>query len=70
MDASHITSELTKVLYTNDQVQARLADAIGGTIDLDAAHPETPEQLYAVKPTFVLGWSSFMKDATRWRFGR
>ncbi|HET7771563.1 MAG TPA: hypothetical protein VFN74_22515 [Chloroflexota bacterium] len=30
--------------------------------------PETPEQLYAIRPTFVLDWSSFMKDVTRWRF--
>ena len=32
--------------------------------------PETPEQLYVIEPTFVLGWSDFMKDATRWRFDR
>jgi hypothetical protein len=32
--------------------------------------PETPEQLYVIKPTFVLGWSNFIKDATRWRFDR
>ena len=36
MDASHITSELTKVLYTNDQVQARLAE-IAGEIDAEYA---------------------------------
>ena len=32
--------------------------------------PETPEQLYVIHPTFVLGWSDFMKNATRWRFDR
>ena len=33
-------------------------------------HPEAPEGVYVIKPTFVLGWSNFMKDATRWRFDR
>ena len=36
MDASHISSELTEVLYTNDQVQARLAE-IAADIDAEYA---------------------------------
>ena len=31
--------------------------------------PETPEQLYVIKPTFVLGWKDFT-NPTRWRFDR
>ena len=30
--------------------------------------PETPEQLYVIKPAFVLGWKEFT-NPTRWRFG-
>lgn len=36
MDATHISSDLTKVLYTNDQVQARLAE-IAAEIDQEYA---------------------------------
>ena len=37
MDASHISSELTKVLYTNGQVQARLAE-IAREVDAEYAN--------------------------------
>jgi hypothetical protein len=32
--------------------------------------PETPGQLYVVRPRTVLAWTRFATDATRWRFDR
>jgi hypothetical protein len=32
--------------------------------------PETPGDLYTVRPNTVLAWHKFPGDATRWRFGR
>ena len=45
MDASHISSELTEVLYTNDQVQARLAEIAA---DIDAEYADSDLLLVGV----------------------
>jgi hypothetical protein len=43
----------------------RIRESYGARYDY---RPETPGQLYAVRPRTVLAWREFPKDATRWRF--
>jgi hypothetical protein len=46
---------------------ARIRDSYGAKYDY---RPETPGQLFTIRPRVVLAWQQFPRDATRWRFGK